>query len=330
MSAARIVVVCILLTISAEARELSRDMPDFWDVLQQGAIARRTIQVVDDDGNPVPDADVQISYMVPGGQWIKGKSDGKGRFSAEGLSFGEMRYTIRKEGYYKSSAQMRFELHDGILVKDGKWQPWNPEVQVVLRPIVNPIPMYAKQVEIFIPVRDQPVGYDLIISDWVDPYGKGMVKDFVFTVVHRRVANWSDYDGEISLTFQSSHDGVQLRGECMAGGSSFPWKHHAPDSNYQNHWRMRVGYTPDKGYYEENDSGVSYFRVRSRTNASGEVVSLYGKIPGPFEIDVRETETGWLRFTYYLNPTPNDRNMEFDPSRNLFKKLRSTEQVRDP
>lgn len=35
-------------------------------------------------------------------------------------------------------------------------------------------------------------------------------------------------------------------------------------------------------------------------------------------------------FTYYLNPTPNDRNIEFDPKRNLFTNLSSSEEVRDP
>jgi hypothetical protein len=35
-------------------------------------------------------------------------------------------------------------------------------------------------------------------------------------------------------------------------------------------------------------------------------------------------------FTYYLNPTPNDRNMEFDPKQNLFKDLKPMEEVKDP
>jgi len=35
-------------------------------------------------------------------------------------------------------------------------------------------------------------------------------------------------------------------------------------------------------------------------------------------------------FGYDLNPTPNDRNVEFDPKRNLFKDLRPSEQVREP
>ncbi len=28
-----------------------------------------------------------------------------------------------------------------------------------------------------------------------------------------------------------------------------------------------------------------------------------------------------MQMKYYLNPTPNDRNMEFDPSQNLFTNL---------
>jgi hypothetical protein len=37
-----------------------------------------------------------------------------------------------------------------------------------------------------------------------------------------------------------------------------------------------------------------------------------------------------MQFRYYLNPTPNDRNMECDPKQNLLKGLKSSEQVREP
>lgn len=41
---------------------------------------------------------------------------------------------------------------------------------------------------------------------------------------------------------------------------------------------------------------------------TGNIISAqYGKIYGDF-----------LAFTYYLNPSPNDRNVEFDPDQNLF------------
>jgi hypothetical protein len=37
-----------------------------------------------------------------------------------------------------------------------------------------------------------------------------------------------------------------------------------------------------------------------------------------------------MRFKYYLNPTPNDRNIEFDPKQNLLKKLNEFEGVSEP
>jgi hypothetical protein len=37
-----------------------------------------------------------------------------------------------------------------------------------------------------------------------------------------------------------------------------------------------------------------------------------------------------MQFTYYLNPTPNDRNIEFDPKQNLIHNLKSFERVTAP
>lgn len=37
-----------------------------------------------------------------------------------------------------------------------------------------------------------------------------------------------------------------------------------------------------------------------------------------------------MNFTYCLNPTPNDRNVEFDPKHNLFTDLKPLEQVLEP
>jgi hypothetical protein len=63
-------------------------------------------------------------------------------------------------------------------------------------------------------------------------------------------------------------------------------------------------------------------------DASGNVTSaLYGKIYGDFSQDIGNDA---VRFTYYLNPEPNSRNMEFDPKQNLFKNLPPLEQVTAP
>jgi hypothetical protein len=54
--------------------------------------------------------------------------------------------------------------------------------------------------------------------------------------------------------------------------------------------------------------------------------ALYGKIAGPISCGAQ----GYIEFTYYLNPTPNDRNMESDPTKNLFQNLTDDQQVKAP
>ncbi len=77
---------------------------------------------------------------------------------------------------------------------------------------------------------------------------------------------------------------------------------------------------------EVRDDANYFFRVRTEKDADGNIVSaLYGKIAGDFRFvpHVRKK----LSFTYYLNPEPNDRNLEFDLEQNLFKNLSSLEEV---
>ena len=63
-----------------------------------------------------------------------------------------------------------------------------------------------------------------------------------------------------------------------------------------------------------------YFRVRTKLDESGNVVSArYGKIYGDL-----------AQFTYYFNPTPNDRNVEFDLKQNLMTNLKPNEGVSQP
>lgn len=42
------------------------------------------------------------------------------------------------------------------------------------------------------------------------------------------------------------------------------------------------------------------------------------------------SDTQAIGMTYYFNPAVNDRNLEFDPKRNLFNNLKLEEQVRNP
>jgi hypothetical protein len=46
--------------------------------------------------------------------------------------------------------------------------------------------------------------------------------------------------------------------------------------------------------------------------------------------DFRHDARGGLIFTYYYNPTANDRNLEFDPKKNLFPASLPGANVNDP
>ncbi len=72
------------------------------------------------------------------------------------------------------------------------------------------------------------------------------------------------------------------------------------------------------------------FRVRSVVDEQGKLKEAkYGKLHDDFDFGYAESNKVLLAFTYYLNPD-GTRNLEFDPTRNLFKELSPMEEVHDP
>lgn len=290
--------------------------------------AKLTITVIDDEGLSLSNMPVHV--------WLSesavrdGHTDSSGIFVAQGeCTIKDIPISIVKQGYYDS--RLTYSYPNYMSVEDHKWQPWNPTVTVVVRRILNPTAMYAKRVEAVVPSANKACGYDLVVGDWVVPFGRGNRGDLIFTIVERRVTSWTDCEGTLSVTFSNQGDGLCVREGILVGGSSFPWPYSAPNDGYSGAIEMSMGYAPEKGLSSTNPTAACYLRVRTVTNDCGEVVSAnYGKIPGPIAFDVREGNSGWVGFTYYLNPTPNDRNLEFDPGRNLFTNLPVAEQVREP
>jgi hypothetical protein len=148
----------------------------------------------------------------------------------------------------------------------------------------------------------------------------------------------------LELNFSRINDGLAATSHDPFNGrqtgSAFILPRYAPAGGYvsarrwQRMRRQSVGWSQDEVVDDVATNGGDYvFRIRSETNTEGIVTSAYfGKIPGSIEY-VGASESGkgsWLRFTYYLNPIPNDRNLEFDPERSLFRNLKSTEQVTAP
>jgi hypothetical protein len=228
-------------------------------------------------------------------------------------------------GYYPSG--IKYSFNNTVL---GKWQPWNPTEEMVVKPILNPIPMYAKAVRLTIPSKETPVGFDLEAGDWVAPYGKGTVSDFVFTVTEKVpfVRASQPYDVTQTLSFSNKGDGIQSVLLPQNGGSALRLPRNSPEAGYQPTLPQELSLVGNKRLNGADGEVQNYFfRIRTVLDEQWNIKSaLYGKIAGPIECGAQ----GYIQFTYYLNPTPNDRNMEFDPSKNLFQNLPSLQQVNAP
>jgi hypothetical protein len=297
-------------------------------------IARLTLRAIDEQGNPISGALVEMSFEEPMPEWgggrlvmVAGKTDDEGKFSGEGHSVDIQGGRISKEGYYSSSPEsFKFKR-----VVNGKWQPWNPTLEVVLKRVLRPVPMYAKfKFQTDLPVEG-PVGFDLIAGDWVTPYGRGKSAD-VFFKVTKRVTSFHDFGAELLITFPKPGDGILEMTDTSKGASRLRSAHGAPDKDYTSSLSLLQGNSPERGEYGmKNDRKNYWVRVRTVVDERGQVVTaFYGKIYDGIEWFPVESKTARLRFTYYVNPTPNDRGMEFDPKQNLFTNLKDLERPTAP
>lgn len=296
--------------------------------------AKVTLKVVDDQGVPVEGAEVRAGFESPGGYWQAGRivfdsgyTDSDGIHVASSSTSGRVGYRIEKEGYYETGGS--FTDFSGVSGVYGirRWQPWNPILEVELRKIRNPIPLYAKGVEkLKIPELNRPIGYDLIAGDWVIPFGQGTTADFVFTF-EKHYQSMADFSYRMLVSFVSPSDGLLPVRASVRNGSQLLLPHHAPTDGYRSEYKWGKSVTPTKhGISDRRDVGEPqtddlnfFFRVRSQYNSQGELESaLYGKIYSPIAVGGYYNEKAHLSFTYYLNPTSNDTNLEWDRSANLF------------
>jgi len=287
---------------------------------------KATVKVVDESGLPIEGADVTISYFVkpPPDESIAfakktGKSDANGIFYASEHSTSiELQCSAEKSGCYRTF--QTYELGFALNYDPVKW---SPHLTLLLRRIGQPIPMYAKKIHGGPPVSKQPVGYDLTIGDWVAPYGRGQRGDIIFTTEFTGKSPY-DYESKLMISFPNPGDGIQKieRQEPLNEGSFLKSPHEAPATGYQPQMVKEESAHPGQERKEpdNNPNRIYLIRVQSFFDQNGNVKSaLYGKIYGDF-----------MEFSYYLNPTPNSRNLEFDPKQNLLKNLKELDQVKAP
>jgi hypothetical protein len=294
--------------------------------------AKVTLHAVDDSGQLVSGAKVGVGFDGPGGKYSgeNGVTGEDGSFSASGACLGKIQYSAKKTGYYSSHYHYNFKSM-GVF----RWEPWNPRLNVLLRKIENPVPMYARKPvrSIEIPVTDSDVGFDLLEFDWVSPYGKGVIADFIFRLERQGNKN-SDFDATLTVRFSNKFDGIQLYRESRNDGNEFYLPRFAPEGEYQKQLILREWRTTEERRVNRNfdflAGDINYiFRVRSEEENNKLKKAMYGKILGSISFDTIFSKIGTIHFSYHLNPDYT-RNLEFDTKRNLFGNLPPLEQVTDP
>jgi len=301
--------------------------------------ARVTVHVLGEDGNPVTGAKVSYGFCAPFDSNtlvnIEGVSDQNGNFTGQGHSNGVVGLQITKDGYYAGWAP----IPTFYTSKDNKWQPWDQTYTTILRKIIKPIPMYARKFGAIIPsALNASCGFDLEEGDWVAPYGKGKVADFVFMVTKAEYRSDNDYDASATLIFSNDGDGIQeIQLPNEYANNVFKWPREAPETGYQQkldierQWSNFDSIQGTKNLDSSKDHPDFFFRVRTVKSGDKIVSALYGKITSGFRTGPDKTQHGYIEFTYYLNPTPNDRNLEWDPTKNLAPTPKDrTMQVRAP
>jgi hypothetical protein len=298
-------------------------------------LARVTVRVLDEERNPVSGATVRFGFRerlaANKDVFVVGQTNGEGLFIGEGgCDPSGIGLDINKPGYYQSGAPIpKFAKVDSVT---NHWLPWDDTYTTVLRPIVNPIAMYAKTAWCEIPVADEPCGYDLQAGDWVAPHGKGKVADLILTY-SGRYESLDNLDVTVTVRFSNPSDGIQTAQLPTKWSYSwFEWTRVAPESGYVPTLVSRFRHDSKDAKFEttETENKRYYFRVRT-VEENGRIVSaLYGKIRGGLALAPYSQTTCKVQLPYYLNPTPLDRNLEWDTKRNLLTGLKANEQPREP
>jgi len=281
--------------------------------------AEITLQIVDENGQPIEGVDVEGYFWSPythdavGDPFVV-RTDKDGKCLLVGTGYRSLAGVARAVGYYPT--EFDISLGDKNLAHEqGRWSLQSSTV--ILKGMRNPIPMYANRVVAYIPEQNKPIGFDMEKGDWIIPYGKGRVSDFVVNYTTRQEAV-HQYMKQMHFSVPTTRGGFFVKKLDLF--SAFVSDYSAPADEYIPSYLFEQKRTPERIETSKDLQDDEYFIIRSRvvTNDAGEVVSAnYSKIYGPIRYALWRNQKR-IEFVYYFNPTPNDRNLEFDMSRNLL------------
>jgi hypothetical protein len=309
-------------------------------VAAQKSVVHVALRIADEEGHPIVGAMGGASAVIgrndkgdPLFSQDQGFSDTNGWVRLRVSPIDEIYYGAQKNGYYPTrgledrvpSLRIQFQEDNrgGYLLRD-------VTNTVILRPIRNPVPMFARRMETMLPLLDEFVGFDLEKGDWVQPHGGGVRSDLLI-LGRRMMQSPQDYRAELEIKFPNKGDGIQEATGPRFAGSDFLLPRFAPEDGYEDHWGRRLEFSKKGVTGAPDPQRAFFFRVRSVVVDGHLLEAKYGKIKDDIDFTplFPGSKTLYLRFRYYLNPD-GTRNMEFDPKHNLFGQLRGHLMVTAP
>lgn len=305
--------------------------------------AKFTALVLDDaTGEPIANVRVNGGFDMnhgwlavkgsPGPNNVKGVTDGKGRCELKGeTNTGRVWFYVedRLPSHYSkgAGASASFAEKNGI----GLWQPENLVLTARLQRIKCPVPLAVRKVVLdvgqeIVNINRGKFAFDFLKSDWLPPHGTGTVADIEFTRLPHQDLGAGEIDGITGNAFRETV-AIHFPGEgngIVEVPPPFPRCllkiRSAPENGYAKDGECWLGVDrnlrPEKSARENRNF---CFRIRECRDEAGNVVeAYYGKIYGDFRL-VAHGASGirGIQFTYYLNPTSLDRNLEYDRINNL-------------
>lgn len=309
--------VCLFACVVLSARA-DQDDPEFINALTFGADAALNVYLHDEEGNPVPNADVRCGFWLMTSKRsgaVYGKSDVSGHYMAKGKCNVDAHLAAVCNGYYESFAVRGLSKTTASpKVKDGKWQPYGWEWPVLMRRIKNPVRLdvYNSTRDYDIPATNVWVGFDMAKRDWVKPVGSGETPDFEIKFL---------WDGNCRLNYTGSELAIRFVGE-KAGGywfekvedSKFKYTYEADTNrNYESVFNFKVvrdKVNPVREVFGEDRALV--VRTRCKVDEKGMLISAYyAQIMG-LEFGAGSKGKGRFMIRYMRNTTENDPNLESD------------------
>ncbi len=309
-----ITVSCVLVSLVACA--LKKD-PSYRSARRNGADYRTVLRVVDDGGRAVPDAKVRVLMgmnFIKSSYFIEGTTDTNGLFTISGRTTGnEIVIDVTKDGYYGSRREhCLIAMGAEREVRDGRWQPYGAEEELLLRRIEDPVRSasgYALDFRYTRKLREW-VGFDLLVNDFVKPSGRGEVSDM--EVFFDWDGKWlPEYSGMgVKIRFsppsgyytEAARNESEFTGPYAAKGDAFPF-HDAEFSEriQEDGSRKQVHFDPSRCWV---------VRSRCRVDESEKLVSANYSVVLDIQFTCDRGGLAGLLVRGFSNPTPNDTNLE--------------------